>query len=99
MSKAFSAPFYFFAGPSKLMLVTIPDGHRLVVFSMGKSPSVVPPELMPMGDYEMAPEPLPGGSYPIGMQVLPAGQASLVEKISASTSDEIMRKAALEQEA
>lgn len=94
MADAFFAPFHLFTGPSKMMRITIPEGHRLVLFSIGHQPHVVPSYVMPMGDYEMAPEPLPGGSYPLAIQVLPASQAALVEKISVAMSDEIMRKAA-----
>jgi len=80
--KYFEAPFHVCHGPIAPARITIPDGHRLVVFCRGEKPSVVPPEVMPMGDYEMTPEPLPGGSYPIAIQVLSVQQAELASSIS-----------------
>lgn len=85
----FEAPFHVYRGPGAMTRITIPDGHRLVVFCRGQKPSVVPPDIMPMGDYEMAPEPLPGGSYPIAMQVLPVAQAALASGISVELVERI----------
>ncbi len=91
MRKEFRAPFHVFHAPGQSIKLVIPDGHRLVVFTMGSSPSAVPQDMMPMGVYEVSPEPLPGGTFPVALQVLPASQAAIVERLAPEASDKILR--------
>ena len=92
-ASAFKAPFYVYRRAGAPVTLTIPDEHRLVVFSMGAKPSVVPPDVMPMGRYELAPEPLPGGDWPIGLQVLSVQQADIVSRLSADAVSQILSEA------
>lgn len=92
--RGFNAPFHVFFGSGQLINITICDGDRLVMFKRGSTPSIVPPDLMPPGIYELTPEVLPGGDYPIGFQVLPIRQAEFVSKLSVQAVNAILDHAA-----
>lgn len=81
-------PIFFVWGEGETHRVIIPDGFRLVVLKRDESPSPVPVELMPPGDYEFKPEILPGGSWPMALwtcsaSLIPAIEALPPEKVNA----------------
>lgn len=73
--------------------IVIPDGFRLVCFTLGESPSHVPAHLMPSGRYELTPEVLPGGKFPMGFSAIDAAHINIIEKITPEMSDTLLAKA------
>jgi len=93
MDRGYKAPFYIAWKADQKIEITIPDGCRLVVFTLGHPPSAVPNTMIGVGRFELWPETLPGGSFPMGFQAVDAAYISMIEGLSVEKSDAIFRQA------